>query len=84
MLVCFEEVGEFSDIWTVVCEGCPFFCFRLYPVFGGLFVSFVHLDLLCNVLESYCLMAWFYIVFHYVCCFSIVSGIDCILLIRNR
>jgi len=42
----FEEVGEFSNFWTVVCEGCPFFCFRLYPVFGLFVVSFVLSDLL--------------------------------------
>jgi len=23
----FEEVGEFSNFWIVVCEGCPFFVF---------------------------------------------------------
>ena len=54
----FDEFGEFSNFWTVVCEGCPFF--RLYPVFGGLFVvSFVLSDLLWNALGSYCFVPWF-------------------------
>jgi hypothetical protein len=33
----FEEIGEFSNLWTVVCKGCPFFCFNFYPAFGGFF-----------------------------------------------
>jgi len=43
----FEVVGEFSNFWTVECKGSPFFGFRLYPLFGGLFVvSFVLSNLL--------------------------------------
>ena len=41
----FEEDGKFSNFWNMVCEDC-FFCFRLYPVFGGLFVAFVLSNLL--------------------------------------
>jgi hypothetical protein len=27
----FEEVGEFFNFWTVVCEGCSFFVFVFIP-----------------------------------------------------
>jgi len=40
------EDGDFSNFWTTVCKDCPFFCFRFYPIAGGIFVAFVLLDLL--------------------------------------
>ena len=38
----FEEIGEFSNLWTMVCKGCPFFVF----IFILFLVDFLllHLD----------------------------------------
>ena len=55
----FDEFGEFSNFWTVVCEGCPFF-FRLFPVFGGLFCCFIcTFTFVMDSLGSYYFVPWF-------------------------
>jgi len=74
----FEDIGEFSNLWTMVCKGCPFFVFIfiLFLVDFLLLLCFqVCYDFLREVVVSchglYC--------FHSDCCLSIVSGSDCIL-----
>jgi len=42
----FEEVGEFSNFWTLVCEGCPFFVFVFILCLVDFVVSCVLFDLL--------------------------------------
>jgi hypothetical protein len=79
----FEEVGEFSNFWTVVCEGCPFF--RLFPAFGGLLFCFICIFRFgMKYSEKLLFCAMVFIAFHSFCCLSIVSGSDCVLLIRYR
>jgi len=79
----FEEVGEFSNFWTVVWEGCPFLTS----------LSCVWWAFCCFVCTSRFVMKYYgklffcamlFIVFHSVCCLSIVSGSDCILLLWYR
>ena len=68
----FEEIGEFSNLWTMICKGCPFFVF--------IFILFL-VDFLLHLCFQVCyefsgkvlFRAMACIVFHSDCCLSIVS-----------
>ena len=81
-MLMFEGVVDFSDFWTVLCEDCQFFVF--------VFILFL-VDFFCICTfrfaknfsrKLFCAMAC--IVFHSICCLSVFSGSDCILVIWYR
>ena len=58
----FEEIGEFSDLWTMVCKVCPFFAFifmlflvdfLLHLYFQFSYEFFREIVVLCH--DFYCL-----------------------------
>ena len=53
----FEEIGEFYNLWTVVCKFCPFFVFTFILFIGGFFVAFV-LSGLLQVSPGNCFVPW--------------------------
>ena len=73
----FEDIGEFSNFWTMICKGCPFFIFILFLVDFLLHLCFqVCYDFLREIVVSCS--------FPSDCCLFIVSSSDCILVMWYR
>ena len=80
-----NALGKFSYSWTVVSKDCPSFVSVFFFVrFCWIFCCSCTFSFVMILSGKLLLFAIDFIVFHHICCLSVVNGKDCILVIWYR